>query len=945
VAEDVPTLSERVPHAPAAVDDRDAPRSAPVASAASFGPAADAPLVPGYDLVRVLGRGGMGIVWEAIEQRFDRKVALKVHAVSGKKEDEDLWSEALVAAKIGDPGIVRVLDVGFTLDMRPYYAMELAEGTDLAALLEDGPLAPRQAVAIAADVARAVAAAHEHGVVHRDLKPRNVMVDSTGRARVLDFGVALVVHAKDRFEGMLAGSPAYMAPEQVLGTAVGPQTDIFALGVILHEMLTGKRPFTAATTEALLGAIAVDEPEPPSTTNPQVDADLDAVVARCLAKERAQRFPTARALFETLQAIAEGRRVDALPSPTAKRHAPKPSSVPPPDRPRREDAKKELAWTVRLRSSPAALWPWVANTDRFNKALGLAPVLFADETTPDGYVERTGELRVLGMPLRWREFPFEWVKDREFSVFRWYQKGPLEALWNHVTFTPLEDGGTELRHEIALSPRGVIGQVAAFLEIERRLGPAAQRFYEHLDAVLVAGGHVDPYEPAHAPSPEQRRAVDEACARLHAEGFEAKVVEKLAMHLLTAPDGALGTLRPYELADAWGVDRGALLDALVHAAHAGIVEPAWDVVCPRCLVAHETEAALAKVTRRGTCRSCATSFERDLRDSVELVFVPHPSVRRASRATYCAGAPALRPHVFAQQLLAPGERDRRVTVDLSRGEYRVAASANAAPWELTASALGFEDTVEVSIDGGRITGRPSTCRAGPVTFVFANDGDHEETVRVEEPGARVDAVSAAAALTHPSFHELFSDQLLARGEHMRVSRLAFLWVELRSRQELFARVGDAEACAEVSRLDALVRAEARAEEGTVVPSSLDRFVVAFATSLRAIRAALALRRALAGEGFAAIGPATAIAAHDGRCIALTRDGKSEFFGETLLRGAALLPDCPPRGIALSASFAADRTVALAVHESGMRLEVSTSAAAPDAPDAYGRRRVALLVPS
>ena len=128
---------------------------------------------------------------------------------------------------------------------------------------------------------------------------------------MLDFGIAFNMNAgADRYAGMLAGSPSYMAPEQALGLPYRPQTDIFAIGVMLYEMLTGERPFAGGTTETLLAAIAVYEPPAPSVKNPNVHQDLDAVVTRCLAKDPDDRFPTARALFETLSAIAEGRSVD-----------------------------------------------------------------------------------------------------------------------------------------------------------------------------------------------------------------------------------------------------------------------------------------------------------------------------------------------------------------------------------------------------------------------------------------------------------------------------------------------------------------------------------------------------------------------------------------------------------------------------------------------------------
>ncbi|MBX3264125.1 MAG: protein kinase [Labilithrix sp.] len=903
-------------------------------------PASDAPIVAGYDLVRVLGRGGMGVVWEAIEARLDRAVALKVHRSSAPEAGEPadaLWTEALVAARIGDPSIVRVLDVGYTLDARPYYAMELVHGTELGALLADGALPPRKAVDIAADMARAAAAAHRHGVVHRDLKPRNVIIDGTGRARVCDFGIAYDARrGDDPYAGLLAGSPPYMAPEQVLGRPIGPQTDIWAIGVMLYEMLTGERPFVGATVDELLAAIGADEPPPPSTRREGLHADLDAVVGRCLTKAVEGRFPSAGALFETLSAISEGRSIE-IAAPSARSYAPKLSgSIPAASsKPRRDGASKRLAWSWRLRSSPDALWPYVADTDRFNEAVGLAPVTFTDEPQPGGGVKRTGELRVLGLHVTWREYPFEWVRGREHSVFRWYGTGPLAALWNKVTLAPLADGGTELRHDVWLTPRGVLGQVAAFIELDRKLGPAVDRFYRRLDELLRAGGNVDPFEAPYVPTPEQRALVEAGCARLHAEGFDPSLVEKLAMHLSASPDGAMKTLRPYELADAWGCERAETLDAFVHAAHAGILEPVWDVVCPRCMIAHESLDELGELTTHGRCSACATSFERDLSESVELVFAPHPSVRSIERRTFCAGSPAKRPHVIAQQVLEPGEA-RSVTMRLPRGTYRIAGAVGKTPWEVVASAVGFVERCDVASDGERVEGRPAILKAGAVTFALHNASAAEETFRVEVAGARDDAVSGAAALTHPSFRAFFSDQLLARGEHLRVRHLAFLFVELVSREALFDAVGDGAACAELARLDAMIVEAARSHEGEVVPSSLAIFVVGFATTLRAVRAALALQRRVVETGF---GPPIAIAVHDGRCIALTRAGKPEFFGETLHRGEALLRDCPAGGIALSPSVMADRAAAVAVHESGLSVAVDRTQDGP-----YAGRRVTRLSP-
>jgi len=288
-----------------------------------------------------------------------------------------------------------------------------------------------------------------------------------------------------------------------------------------------------------------------------------------------------------------------------------------------------------------------------------------------------------------------------------------------------------------------------------------------------------------------------------------------------------------------------------------------------------------------------------------------------------------------QQVLDPGEV-RVIDVELPRGIYRIAGLVAKAPSELVASAVGFEGSADAVAQGTRVEIRPSIVQAGLVQLTLRNESMNEETIRIEVPGARADGVSASTAMTHPSFRDLFSNQLLAHGEHLRVSQLAFVFVELLGRTSLFETLGDAKACAELSRLDDAVRDTARANEGTVVPSSLDLLVAAFPTALRALQAAFALRKRINAEPLSG---SVAIAAHDGRCLALTREGKAEFFGETLHRGHALLRDCPRTGLVLSASFASDRAVAVAVHESGMRVTVAQS---PEGP--YAGRRLTILSP-
>ena len=217
----------------------------------------------------------------------------------------------------------------------------------------------------------------------------------------------------------------------------------------------------------------------------------------------------------------------------------------------------------------------------------------------------------------------------------------------------------------------MIGQVAAFVEANK-LGQSLDRFYKHLDSVIGAGGHTDPFEPAYVATPEQRKTVSDVCARLHGEGFDPAIVEKLAMHLLASPDGVVGTLRPYELADAWGADRAQVLDVMMHAAHEGLLEATWDVVCPKCLLAHESLRELAQVTRVGTCKACASSFERDLRESVELARSLRIRASASSNARPTARAPPRFVRTSSRSRCSTPARSEAITLDLPRGTYRIA---------------------------------------------------------------------------------------------------------------------------------------------------------------------------------------------------------------------------------------------------------------------------------
>jgi serine/threonine protein kinase len=249
-----------------------------------------------YRLVELLGRGGMGEVWRAHDTVTDRVVAIKV-LPANLSEDEDFQRrfrrEAHAAARLNTPHVVPIYDYG-EIDGRLFVSMRLIEGRDLDTVLADGPLDPARAVSIIDQVAKALHAAHKVGLIHRDIKPSNILLDDDDFAYLIDFGIARVADdTRLTRTGSMIGTFAYIAPERLDGRAEeDARADIYSLACVLYEALTGEPPFAGSTTTQLMYAHAHTPPPRPSTTQPDVPAQFDAVIAKGMAKGPDQRYAT-----------------------------------------------------------------------------------------------------------------------------------------------------------------------------------------------------------------------------------------------------------------------------------------------------------------------------------------------------------------------------------------------------------------------------------------------------------------------------------------------------------------------------------------------------------------------------------------------------------------------------------------------------------------------------
>jgi serine/threonine protein kinase len=267
-----------------------------------------------YQIEAEVGRGAMGVVYRARDPKIDRLVAIKTISLNGQEPEEEeeyrerFVEEARAAGRLSHPGIIAIFDAGEDTETRePYLVMEYVAGDPLSRILSRGnhKLPLHDALRLAYEVAEALDYAHSQGVIHRDIKPANILITEDGRAKIADFGVARLNHALTTHSGHIFGSPAYMAPEQLSGGEADARSDLFSLGVTLYSMITGFRPFQGNSAETVCFKVMNIEPVPVTSFQHDVPPELDAIVARAIAKNPADRFQSGAELAQQIQWFRE----------------------------------------------------------------------------------------------------------------------------------------------------------------------------------------------------------------------------------------------------------------------------------------------------------------------------------------------------------------------------------------------------------------------------------------------------------------------------------------------------------------------------------------------------------------------------------------------------------------------------------------------------------------
>jgi len=499
-------------------------------------------------------------------------------------------------------------------------------------------------------------------------------------------------------------------------------------------------------------------------------------------------------------------------------------------------------------STPEDLWGAAGDTDRLNRISGMMPVTLTPNDD-DSAARFRGETRLDGFAVEYLEEPARWEYPRWYTIRREIQSGPLRSVEMTTSLSPVP-GGTEVTIALIMEPiSAVLEPISRFMGARRLEGlERAVRALERQDA---AG------DSARAP-------------------IGRTLAEQLSSWLASTTSAELGRIRPFALADRWGVDRRALLRRCLEAVGEGSLSMRWELVCPSCRVGAEAVDTLSALGESGHCQLCDLDFELSLDRSVEAVF----SAGAGGMERYCPSGPALTPHVLRQAILPPGG-EIAITAPSEPGRYRLFIRGGVSA-SVVVSARGVPAAAVRAVAGGVAT--PAPLMPGGALTVTSGFDDTRH-LKLEETAWRDAAATAWHVSLEPAFRRTFSADVLAAGTRLAVSRVALMFTDLTHSTTLYDRLGDAAAYRLVRAHFELLEGIIEARGGAVVKTIGDAVMAAFPDGEAALAAAVDCQRGwpgfLEGLGHRPRETRLRIGVHAGPCYAVEANGVLDYFGQTV----------------------------------------------------------------
>jgi class 3 adenylate cyclase len=544
-------------------------------------------------------------------------------------------------------------------------------------------------------------------------------------------------------------------------------------------------------------------------------------------------------------------------------------------------------WVYDLKSTPEKLWPFVADTNRFNRDTSV-PAVEVDSTKRRlRNARHRVRLSIFGMPVEWEEQPFEWVRPERFGVKRTYSKGPVAEMKALAELSPRTDGGTSFTYDVWVRPKSLLGFLAIPVQIglvgSRRFRRAFRK-YDELASVEALPAEMETPSLSDAASSRLQSIRERLLSDEAADEVDRAVVERLIEFIARADDFRVARIKPYELADEWEQPRRSVLETCLRATRVGLLDLRWDLLCPLCRGPQESGSSLRDIDSQVHCETCRIDFTVNFDRFVELTFRPNALIRTADIKDYCIGSPQRTPHVVAQQLL-PAQSERELKLALGPGNYRFRAlelagelAVRVAPEGSAAAAVTMANTGWPH-DEMTIGTRPA--------LQLRNETDAEQLLILERLAWGDQAATAAEVTALQIFRDLFSSEALRPGEQISVGTLTVLFTDLRNSTLLYREIGDATAFGRVmNHFDVLKKVIAE-EDGALVKTIGDAVMAVFRQPVSALKAMLSAQEMLASPA-PGIAPLILKAGiHSGPCIAVTLNDRLDYFGSTVNMAARL----------------------------------------------------------
>ncbi|HXF85265.1 MAG TPA: DUF5939 domain-containing protein [Anaerolineales bacterium] len=538
-------------------------------------------------------------------------------------------------------------------------------------------------------------------------------------------------------------------------------------------------------------------------------------------------------------------------------------------------------WQWNLQATPEALWRFVSDTNRFNRDTGQPQVEML--TNVKGLKRVRMKLPLIR--VEWEEEPFEWVFPYSFGIVRRYSKGPLDEMRVRVHLEPLAEGGTRLTYRTTILSSHPLAPFAIPLVIGIVAKNRFESAFRLYDRIALQGGSMLDISRGGGLSPAGRARFRSQAEALIRQGTDPNLLARLEDFLDRADDLSLQRIRPYALADYWGVNRRTVLEMFLRATRVGIFDMFWDLLCPSCRGTAEGHTHLGGVRGRSHCNTCQIDFTVAFDHNIEVVFKPNPAVRAVKfDAVFCVGSPQLQPHIMMTQSIS-ALKMLPVPLQLERGRYTLRASNAPGSLSLFADMEGLPKAdVRVtsfgwSSDETRVSLRP--------TLNLVNATEADQTFQLERTAWSDQAATAAEVTALQVFRDLFASEVIRPGEEISIGSVTLLFTDLRDSTRLYRKIGDALAFGRVREHFEVLERTVAEEGGALIKTMGDAVMATFRRPIEALRAVWKAQTEIAKRGEPMLWLKAGL--HKGPCIVVNLNDRLDYFGSTV-NVAARLPN-------------------------------------------------------